>query len=198
MVQNTRYKVHCRVAVAGARLEIKHEPFAPSPLVEVETSIQGVHGMKLAIIFVLALNAALLAPAVAQQFVYPAKGQTPEQQKADEATCYQWAVQQSGFDPAKPPPAAPAPQTATTATGTVPGAGLRGAARGAVVGELISDDPGAGAAAGAVAARGQSRRQAAAAGQEAQQQQTAVVQQQQAAFDKARAACLEGEGYTVK
>jgi hypothetical protein len=147
--------------------------------------------MKLAIIFGLALNAALLAPAVAQQFVYPAKGQTPEQQKADEATCYQWAVQQSGLDPAKPPPA-------TTATGTAPGAGVRGAARGAVVGELISDDAGAGAAVGAVAARGQSRRQAAAAGQQAQQQQTSAMQHQQAAFDKARAACLEGEGYTVK
>jgi hypothetical protein len=154
--------------------------------------------MKLATIFVLALSAALLAPAVAQQFVYPAQGQTPEQQQADEAACYQWAVQQSGFDPTKPPPAAPAPQAATTATGTAPGAGLRGAARGAVVGEIISDDAGAGAAVGAVAARGQSRRQAAAAGQQAEQQQTSAVQQQQAAFDKARAACLEGKGYTVK
>jgi len=45
--------------------------------------------------------------------------------------------------------------------------------------------------AGAVAARGQSRRQNRAAGQQAQQQQ-------EAAFSKARAACLEGRGYTVK
>ena len=86
-------------------------------------------------LWILALTAALIAEASAQQFVYPAKGQTPEKQKSDEAACYSWAVQQSGFDPAKPPP---------------------------------------------------------------QQQQQTATQQQQAAFGKARAACLEGRGYTVK
>jgi hypothetical protein len=135
--------------------------------------------------------------ALAQQYVYPAKGQNAQQQKKDEGECYSWAVQQSGFDPAKPPAQQPATQAPTTATGTTPGAGARGAARGAVVGGIMGD-AGAGAAAGAVAARGQSRRQNAAAGQ--QQQQAASQQQQagQGAFQKARAACLEGRGYTVK
>ena len=136
--------------------------------------------------------------ALAQQYVYPAKGQSPEQQKNDEGACYAWAVQQSGFDPARPPQPQAAPQPQTTATGTTPGAGLRGAARGAVVGEVVGGDAGTGAAVGAVAARGQSRRQNAAAGQQAQQQQSAATQQQQASFGKARAACLEGRGYTVK
>ncbi len=136
--------------------------------------------------------------AAAQQYVYPANGQSPEQQKSDEAACYSWAVGQTGFDPAKPPPAAPAAKPPTTATGTTPGAGVRGAARGAVVGEIVGGDAGAGAAAGAVAARGQSRRQNAAAAQQGQQQQQAATQQQQAAFAKARAACLEGRGYSVK
>ena len=57
-------------------------------------------------------------------------------------------------------------------------------------------DAGAGAAAGAVAARGQSRRQNA-----AQAQQQPATQQDQAgvaAYQKARSACLEGRGYTVK
>ena len=139
----------------------------------------------------LALAAALAAPVGAQQYVYPAKGQTPEKQKSDESACYSWAVQQTGFDPAKPPPVAAAP---TTATGTTPGAGARGAARGAVVGEIVGDDAGTGAAVGAAAARGQSRRQ----NKAATQQQSAATQQQQAAFAKARAACLEGKGYTVK
>jgi Ca2+:H+ antiporter len=67
-----------------------------------------------------------------------------------------------------------------------------------VVGEVVGGDAGTGAAVGAAAARGQSRRQNAAAGQQAQQQQQAATQQQQAAFAKARAACLEGKGYTVK
>ena len=35
-------------------------------------------------------------------------------------------------------------------------------------------------------------------GQSPQQQQQAATQQQQAAFGRARAACLEGRGYTVK
>lgn len=134
----------------------------------------------------------------AAEFIYPAKGQSPEQQQKDEAECYTWAVQQSGFDPAQPPTQPPAVKPSTTKTGTAPGAGLRGAARGALVGELVGDDAAAGAAAGAVAARGQSRRQFAATEQQTQQQHQAASQQQQEAFGKARAACLEGRGYTVK
>jgi len=138
----------------------------------------------------LALGIVLAAPAGAQQYVYPAKGQSPEKQKSDEKACYSWAVQQTGFDPAKAPPPAAAP---TTATGTQPGAGARGAARGAVVGGVMGD-AGTGAAVGAVAARGQSRRQNSAA----TQQQGAAASQQQAGFAKARGVCLEGKGYTVK
>ena len=133
----------------------------------------------------------------AQSFVYPAKGQSPEKQKKDEGECHVWAAQQSKYDPTKPTQQTAAAKQATTATGTTPGAGVRGAARGAVVGGIMGD-AGAGAAAGAVAARGQSRRQNAA---QAQQQEQAVTQQDQAgmaAYQKARAACLEGRGYTVK
>ena len=154
--------------------------------------------MKQRTVWMLALTAATITSAAAQQYVYPAKGQTPEQQKTDEGACYSWAVQQSGFDPAKPPPQQAAAVPPTTATGTTPGAGVRGAARGAVVGEVVGGDASAGAAAGAVAARGHSRRQNAAATGQAQQQQQAASQQQQGAFAKARAACLEGRGYTVK
>ena len=143
-----------------------------------------------------ACAALLCTGAFAQQYVYPAKGQSPDQQKKDESACYQWAVQQTGIDPSKPVAAPPPPPT--TATGTTPGAGVRGAARGAVVGEVVGGDASTGAAVGAAAARGQSRRQNAAT---ARQQQAATQQassQQQAAFGKARAACLEGKGYTVK
>jgi hypothetical protein len=147
--------------------------------------------MKMRMVWMLALTAAMTSPVVAQQYVYPAKGQSAQQQKSDEAACYQWAVQQTGFDPAKPPPQAAQPPT--TAAGTTPGAGARGAVGGAAIG-AIAGDAGAGAAAGAVVARSQSRRQNAAA---SQQQQTGT-QQKQAAFGKARAACLEGKGYTVK
>jgi hypothetical protein len=149
-------------------------------------------------LWITAVAMAFIAEATAQQFVYPAKGQSPQQQKTDEAACYSWAVQQSGFDPAKPPPPQQAATPPTTATGTTPGAGVRGAARGAIVGEVVGGDAGTGAAAGAMAARAQSRRQNAATAKQAQQQQQAGTQQQQAAFGKARAACLEGRGYSVK
>lgn len=139
------------------------------------------------------------APALAAQYVYPAKGQSPEQQKKDEYECHTWAVKQTGFDPTKPQaaaaPAAPA--------GAAPGSGARGAARGAVVGGVVgnvgnvdsSDAARAGAVVGAVRGRQQSR-----------QQQEAAQQQQQAsaqgagpdAYNKARSACLGGRGYSVK
>ena len=69
--------------------------------------------MNAARITVLTASLLLVLPAFAQQYVYPAKGQSPEQQKSDEAACYTWAVQQTGFDPAKPPQqaAAAAPPT---------------------------------------------------------------------------------------
>ena len=42
----------------------------------------------------------------------PPRGRLREKQKSDEAACHSWAVQQTGFDPAKaPPPAAAAPTT---------------------------------------------------------------------------------------
>jgi hypothetical protein len=133
----------------------------------------------------------------AQQFVYPAKGQSPQQQQKDEGECHVWAAQQSGFDPANPPQQQAAAKPATTPTGTTPGAGVRGAARGAIVGG-IAGDAGAGAAAGAAAGRAQSRRQNVAATQQQQQATMQQSQQNQAAYAKARAACLEGRGYTVK
>jgi len=153
--------------------------------------------MKQRTLWAAVLGTALISQAAAQQFVYPAKGQSPQQQKSDESACYTWAVKQTGFDPAKPPPQQAAAKPPTTAMGTTPGAGARGALGGAAIG-AIAGDAGAGAAAGAVVARSSSRRQNAAAEQQAQQQQQAGTQQQQAAFAKARAACLEGKGYSVK
>ena len=131
----------------------------------------------------LAAAFALTGAFAQQQIVYPAKGQKPEQQKKDEAECTAWAAQNAPAQPAAAPP--------TTATGTTPGAGVRGAARGAVAAEVVGGEADRGAAAGAVVARNRSRQANAAA---AQQQQAAGAGTQL----KARAACLEGRGYTVK
>ena len=152
---------------------------------------------KIQLVAALVAGSALLAStALAQQYVYPAKGQSADQQKKDEYECHQWAVKQTGFDPTKaPPPAAAAPPPET---GASRGSGARGAARGAVVGEIIADDASTGAAVGAAAARGQSRRDNKAQAQAAGQQQQQASSSQQAGYSKARAACLEGRGYSIK
>ena len=41
-------------------------------------------------------------PAAAQVFIYPSRGQSPQQEQFDKGQCYSWAVQQSGFDPTRP------------------------------------------------------------------------------------------------
>lgn len=137
------------------------------------------------------------------QYVYPAKGQSAEQQKQDDYECHNWAVGQTGVDPAKPVAAAPAPAPAPAPQPS--GGRVRGAAAGAVVAGIADEDVGKGAAVGMVAGgaaqRSQRRQQARAQEQQAAQQQQAVSTQQQqnsAAYQKAKAACLEGRGYTVK
>lgn len=147
--------------------------------------------------------------------VFPAKGQTPQQQSQDEGECYAWSKGQTGVDPMAPPPAAaqPATQAPAQQAAHADGSRLRGAARGAaagaIIGEVADDDAGKGAAigatAGVVAGGRQSRKHQEQAAQQAAQQQQQATQQQQAAqqqqvdlFKKGFAACLEPKGYTVK
>ena len=129
-----------------------------------------------------------------QAVVYPAKGQSAEQQKKDQGECQTWAIGQSGYDPANPPQAAPA--QAKGATGS--GARVRGAAVGATAAAITGNDAGdaakAGAVVGASAKRSSNRQQARAQDQQAAQAQSAGQQN----YAKAMAACLEGRGYTVK
>lgn len=154
-------------------------------------------------------QAAPPAPTLAQigMFIYPAQDQTPEQQKADEAACTEWAEAQTGLalqagsvnvDSA----AQAARQQAGQAT---QGAAVAGAARGAVGGVIIgaiAGDAGKGAAIGAAAgAMGGVSARRAAKNQAAQQggaQAQAQNQQAVETFKKAAGACLEARGYSVK
>ena len=136
--------------------------------------------------------------------IYPAKGQSPEQQNRDRYDCHTWAVQQTGLDPTKPQTAQPAPPPQQAPQGGV----VRGAARGAAVGAVggaIAGDAGKGAAVGAATGGmigGMKKRdqqaQAAQAQSQAAAQQQAALSQQQAGYNRALGACLEGRGYTVK
>jgi hypothetical protein len=133
-------------------------------------------------------------------YLYPSKGQSKSQQKADEFECYNWAVEQSGIDPLNLPKIeTPAPQTGPTGGAIVGGA--KGAAAGAAIG-AIAGDAGKGAAIGAVAGGLAGRRagkQAQAQGnQQAQANAAAQEQQMKDSFKKAFSVCVEGKGYTVK
>lgn len=130
----------------------------------------------------------------ATQFVYPAKGQSPEEQTKDETECSTWATENSSYDPTN---LEPTTQVSSQQSGPS-GARLKGAARGAVVGEVADGDTGDAALAGAIMGGSRERRTRRKA--KKQEQTTADTTQSagQADYDKARAACLEGKGYSVK
>ena len=139
-----------------------------------------------------------------QPFIYPTKGQTPQQLESDKGQCYAWAVQQSGYDPANPPLATPPPQPMQQDGGGQVARGLFGGALlGAGIG-AISGNAGEGAAIGGLfgALRRVSMQKQ--EQQQQQQQQAAALQQQQAMqgqglnnYQRAFRACMNGRGYNV-
>ena len=156
------------------------------------------------------------APAAATQtglaaalglYVFPAKGQTPEQQAQDEQACYTWSKEQSGIDPAtvkaNPDSAmkAASAKVDTAAQGAAVRGAARGAAGGAVVGAIAGDagtGAGVGAVVGAVGGRRAKKQAKKQAEQQAAQQANAWAAGQIETFNKGMTACLEGKGYTVK
>lgn len=129
--------------------------------------------------------------------VYPAKGQSNDQMEKDKYECYQWAKNQSGFDPMKAPTGTMPPPQQTG--GRVKGAAV-GALGGAAIG-AIAGDAGKGAAIGAVSGGvigGVRQRRTNQAQQNAANQEAQSLDQQRSAYNKAWAACMEGRGYTVK
>ena len=133
-------------------------------------------------------------------FVFPGEGQDQKQQEADEMACFNWAKQQTGYDPINPT------QVVGAKVETAPdGAAIKGAAGGAAAGAAIgaiAGDTGKGAAIGAVVGGLRGRR--AKKGRDAQQQAAnnagAEAQEKKLAddYNKAFSACIEAKGYTVK
>jgi len=131
---------------------------------------------------------------------FPAKDQTPQQRQTDEAACYSWAKQDSGFDPiAAGSNAVASGYSAPPAASGIRGAGV-GAAGGAAMG-AIAGNAGKGAAIGATAGGIRGRIVQRRAQAEAQQQAQAKSQTQKAGlenFKRAFSACMEAKGYSVK
>ncbi|MCB1887426.1 MAG: hypothetical protein KDH20_07455 [Rhodocyclaceae bacterium] len=141
--------------------------------------------------------------------IYPARGQSDRQLARDRYECYQWAVRESGFDPARSIATAPQPSVRVepdppsgvgTATGVLAGAAIGAAvsnsrhnAEGAAVGALLG---------GIVGAASDSARSAEAARIERdlnrQSAAQATYDARGTAYQRAFSACLEGRGYTVR
>lgn len=129
-----------------------------------------------------------------QMFIYPQKGQSPQQQAQDTGECQAWATQQTGGAMAAPPMASAPPPTASP---------LKGAARGAAVGAVggaIGGNAGKGAAIGAASGAmiGGIRRRDQVQQQEAAQAQNQQMQAAQSdTYKRAMATCLGAKGYSV-
>jgi hypothetical protein len=194
-VQTTREK--CKRAVAlGATVE----EFGAMILNRFAASMpEGgmARGRRLGAMTLLLLTFAV-EPGAAQNIIaYPARGQSQQQQERDRFDCYNWAVQQTGFNPQMQQSGSTAPPP-PVGGGALPGA-AKGAALGAV-GGAIGGDAGKGAAIGAGvggAFGGMRRREAEAQQYQAQSQQAAANSQRSAGFNRAMGACLQGRGYTV-
>jgi hypothetical protein len=134
----------------------------------------------------------------AEMFVYPAKGQSQEQQSKDEYACHQWAVQQTGFDPTKQQPSSSG--KSSSGGGDIVKGGAVGALLGLGIGSLAGQSgTGAAIGAGAGALFGGLRRHDKDKQQEAAQQQAQANQQAMMhKYNTAKQACLEAKGYSVK
>jgi hypothetical protein len=162
--------------------------------------------MKISCLALIGTVALLIAPtAEAAQYVYPSQGQDKAKQASDEAECSTWAKQQTGFDPTKAPAksaAAPTGSAADTSAVTSALGALHGGGMGGIPGVGGGGIPGVGGlggAAGMLGGQSGGSSQALgmvnqAMGKHPQQQQTQGL----ADYDKARAACLIGRGYSVQ
>jgi len=145
--------------------------------------------------------------------VYPSKGQTSDQQAQDEAQCFSWAREQSGYDPMNPPPAPSASlpysddHSGDVARGALGGAAI-GAAGGGLLGAIggnAGKGAGIGAAAGLLAGGIRAHDRDERDDERAKEQAQASLDQQRAAreeltqkFRRAMSVCLEARGYATK
>lgn len=156
--------------------------------------------LRVAIVCALACLEAGSALAQSAPIVYPANGQSLDQQAQDEAACRTWAQQQTGMYPGQAAPNYYGNPNYSSSGMPVAGGAARGAALGAV-GGAIAGDAGKGAAIGAAVGgtaglmrRNRERRAEANYNQQAQAQYQADMGQ----YNQAFAACMQGRGYTVR
>jgi hypothetical protein len=139
--------------------------------------------------------------AMAQElFIYPAKGQSAEQLDRDKFECYNWARNDTGFDPMALPTTSSAPPSGQKKSG----GSVRGALGGAALGVILGDS-GRSAKRGALAGgliggvrqssqntRTEQKRS------DWERKESANYANNRNNYNRAYSACLEGRGYTVR
>ena len=147
--------------------------------------------------------------AITQVYFYPNKGQSTQQQSRDHYACYNWAVDQTNFDPSAssivpeqrvrvvpmPPPGHDT--IAMSIAGAVLGALIAGP-RHAGGGALIGAASGAMLGASSDISREESARQMEEAYDNHNQARDVHKEKKALDFRMAMSACLEGRGYTVR
>jgi len=133
-------------------------------------------------------------------YIYPAKGQSSEQQDKDKFECYTWARNDTGFDPMAPPTTTTAAPSSQKKSGGAVRGGLGGAALGAIIGDS-SKSAGRGAIAGGLIGgvrQSSHNRQVEQDRQQWEQRESANYSNNRNNYNRAYSACLEGRGYTVR
>ena len=147
-----------------------------------------------------AVLTAVTAPSLlyAQEpIAYPAREQSREQIEQDRYTCFQWARENTGFDPMQTPSASAPPAESTVgALGGAVGGALVGVTIGAITGHA-----GRGAAIGALSGGLLGGAHQYSSEQEREQyvrEQNANYAEKRNDYNRAWSACMEGRGYTVR
>ena len=146
---------------------------------------------------------------ITQVYFYPKHGQTTEQQSRDHYECYNWAMQQTGFDPSQS--SIPSPRRVKVVPMPPPGhdtiaLSIAGAVLGALIagprhagqGALIGAGSGALFGAASDAARQQYAEQMEEAYNRSDQALDTQYEGKARDFRRAISACLEGRGYSVR
>ena len=147
--------------------------------------------------------------AVTQVYFYPKAGQTTKQQSRDHYECYNWAMDQTGFDPSAS--AIPSEQRVRVVPMPPPGhdtivMSIAGAVLGALIagprhaagGALIGAASGAAVGATSDISRQESARQMEEAYANRNQARDLHYERKALDFRRAMSACLEGRGYSVQ
>ncbi len=139
-----------------------------------------------------------------ERVIYPAEGQTGEQQLSHQLECYRFSTTQTGWDPHQAEAVLQEQHGAAMAQMQgAQGGAVGGAARGALAGlaiGAIAGDAGQGAAIGAVAGGltgGRRSRRAAQSAQSAFDQDLKAFQDQLAVWDRNYVACMTAKKYVV-